>query len=203
MGKQGYHYDVKELFEQITKVVTDSNQKFFEETKINTKVIEDLDESNKYVKTLESMNKKEVFHSSLIRPIAKLLVPKNRSQFRLIDDPDSDNWKDYKMNGEKVTIYDDQLLFRDTVVVFTLKREILLLITDYDFNKTESPDAKQLIHFLDEMHFNIRATCKSNRDRTLIKKYYIKRSILASGLRTVFLSENPDELCDKLKLLLQ
>ena len=30
----------------------------------------------KYNKTLESMNKNEVVHSSLIRPIAKLLVPK-------------------------------------------------------------------------------------------------------------------------------
>ena len=35
------------------------------------------------------MNKNETIHPSLIRPIAKLLVPKNKSQFRLIDDPDS------------------------------------------------------------------------------------------------------------------
>ena len=59
------------------------------------------------------MNKNEVSHSSLIRPIAKLLVPKNKSQFTLVDDPDSHNWNDYKMNGEKVAIYDDKLLFRD------------------------------------------------------------------------------------------
>ena len=46
----------------------------------------------------------------MIRPIAKVLVPKNESQFRLLDDPGSDNWNDYKMNGEKVTLYDDKLL---------------------------------------------------------------------------------------------
>ena len=28
--------------------------------------------------------------------------------------------------------------------------------------ETDSPDAKQFISFLDEMHFNIRATGKSN-----------------------------------------
>ena len=91
------------------------------------------------------------------------------------------------MNGEKVTLYDYKLLFRDTVVVFTLKGDILSMITEYDFAKTESPDAKQLYDFSDKMHFNIRATGKNNRDRTLINNYYNKRSILASGLRTYFL----------------
>ena len=47
------------------------------------------------------MIKKEVFHSSLIRPIAKLLVPK-KSQFRLLDDSESDNWNGYIMPREKV-----------------------------------------------------------------------------------------------------
>ena len=170
LGKQGYRYDLKEIFEPITKPVTDGNRKLLEDTKSNTKAIENLDESNKYIRILESMNKKEVIHSTLIRPIAKPLVPKNKNQFRLLDDPDSDNWNDYKMNGEKVTLYDDKLHFGDTGVVFTLKAYILSMITDYDFNKTESPDAKQISIFLDEMHFNLLATGKSNRDRTLIIK---------------------------------
>ena len=75
LGKQGFHYDIKELFEPIRKTVTDTSQKLLEETKINTKAIENLDQSNKYVETLELMNKNEVIDSSLIRPIAKLLVP--------------------------------------------------------------------------------------------------------------------------------
>ena len=121
----------------------------------------------------------------------------------MLDDLDSDNWKDYNMNGKKVTLYDNKLLFRDTGVVFTLKGDLLSTITDYDFDKTESPDAKQIINSLDEMHFNIPATGKSKRDRTLRNNYHNRRSILASGLRTVFLSENPDELCYRIKLLLQ
>ena len=139
----------------------------------------------------------------MIRPVAKRLIPKNKNQFRLLDDPDSDNWNAYKMNGEKNTLYDDKLLFRDTSVLFTLKGGILSMITDYNFIKPESLDAKPKVNFLDEMRFNKRATCKSNIDRNLIKNYYNKRSILASGLETVFFSENPDELCDRIKLLLQ
>ena len=76
LGKQGYHYDMKEIFEPITKTVTESNQKLLEETKSKKRAIQNLDESNKYVKTLELMNRSEVIHSSLVRPIAKLLVSK-------------------------------------------------------------------------------------------------------------------------------
>ena len=62
--------------------------------------------------------------------------------------------------------------FRDTGVVFMLKGDILSMITDYDFNKTNSPDAKQIIKFLDEMHFDIHAKVKSSREKNLIKNYY-------------------------------
>ena len=41
------------------------------------------------------------------------------------------------------------------------------------------------------------------RDESLIKNYFNKGSILASGLRTIFLPDNPNELCDKTNLLLQ
>ena len=76
------------------------------------------------------------------------------------------------MNGEKVTLYDDKVLFRDTGVVFTLKGDVLSMITDYDFNKTHSLDANQIINFLDEMHFDIHAKDKSSRDKNIIKNYY-------------------------------
>ena len=205
LGKQGFHYDTKQLFEPITKTITDTNQKLLEETKYNTKAIENLDESNTYVKNLEIMNKDEIIHPNLIRPLARLLVPENESQFRLYDDPDSANWNDFIMHGEKVKIYDDKLLFRDTGVVFTLKDDLLSMITDYKFNKKKSPDAKQIINFLDEMHFDIHALGRpSTRDTNVINNYYNKRAILASGLqKVIFLSENPNELCDRLHLIIQ
>ena len=48
------------------------------------------------------MKENEVIHSSLNRPIANLLVPKNKNQFRLLDDPDSDNRTDYETKGKKL-----------------------------------------------------------------------------------------------------
>ena len=53
------------------------------------------------------------------------------------------------------------------------------------------------------MNFNIREKGnKSDRDKSIIRLLRSPR-IMASGVTTLFLSENPDELCDRLKLLLQ
>ena len=132
------------------------------------------------------MNKIEVIRSSFNRAIAKLLAPKNKSQFRLPDDLDSDNWNGYKMLSKAVTIYDDKLHFRETGV-FTLKGDNLSMITDYDFNKTDSIDTKQFNNFLDEKHFDIHAKCKCSTEKNLIINYPNKIAILASGLKTIFL----------------
>ena len=58
--------------------------------------------------------------------------------------------------------------------------------------------------FAKEMHFDQKAIGKkSTRDRTLI--YLLKSpAIMASGItKTIFLSSDPDELCYRIKLLLQ
>ena len=99
-----------------------------------------MDESNVLVKALELLNKNGVYHSSWIRPTAKLLVPKTKNQFRLLDGAESEYWNDYIMHGKKATIYDDNLNFRDTEAVFTLKGDSLAMITEYNFNKTDSLD---------------------------------------------------------------
>ena len=54
------------------------------------------------------------------------------------------------------------------------------------------------------MHFDLKTVGKkSTRDRTLIK-LLISPGIMASGVsKTMFLSSDPNELCDRLKLLLQ
>ena len=102
LDKQSFLVDNKQIFEPITKAVTDTSQQLVEETISTTKAIESLDESNFQVEVLELMNKIGVIESTLMRPIAKLLVPTNKNQFRSYDKPDSDNWKDYIMNGEKL-----------------------------------------------------------------------------------------------------
>ena len=138
------------------------------------------------------MNKTGVIHSTLIRPIAKFSVPENKSQFRLNKDPDSEYCNDFEMNGEKVRIYDDKLVFRNSGKNSTSRGDFLKFLTDYKFIKTASPDAKLFIDNMDGRHFDIHARGKSLRDKTLMNIYFNKRAIVASVLRTIFLSDNPD-----------
>ena len=98
------------------------------------------------------------------------------------------------------------LTFRDTGKVFELKEDLLKMITNNNFNVdlASLPDKKLFYDFAKEMHFDVRGQGrKSTRDRTLTKLHK-SPAIMASGVsKTIFLSSNPNEFCDMLKLLLQ
>ena len=158
-----------------------------------------MDDSNVQINALELRNKNGIFHSTLTRPITKHSLQTNRSQIRLDDDPDSNNSSDYVLNGEKVAIYDDKLVFKKNGKIFTLRGYVLKMITEYKFNTTESPDAKLIIDITDEMHFVTNSRGKSFRGRILTNNYFEKGAVLASGLTTIF-SETSNELCNILKL---
>ena len=76
------------------------------------------------------MNKNRVIDSILIWPIAKLLVPSHKSQFRLHDGSDSDNRNDYIKNRQKATIFDNKIDFKNSGKIFTLIGDALKMITD-------------------------------------------------------------------------
>ena len=83
--------------------------------------------------------------------------------------------------------------------------DLLEAITNYDFNiyRSNQQDRKLLYEFAKEMKFNIKGKGnKSDRDKSVIR--LLKSSpIMASGISTIFLPSDPNELCDKTKLLLQ
>ena len=55
-----------------------------------------------HVKALELLNKDAINDTSLIGPLAYLLVRQDKSQFRLHDGPDSANWNDYIITERKL-----------------------------------------------------------------------------------------------------
>ena len=98
------------------------------------------------------------------------------------------------------------LTFRDTGKVFQLKGDLLKMMTNNNFNVdlASLSDKKLKYDFAKELNFDLKAQGnKSTRDRTLIKLLK-SPAIMASGVsNTIFLSSDPDELCERLKLLLQ
>ena len=100
------------------------------------------------------------------------------------------------------------LSFRDTNKQFELKGDLLEMVTNSKFNVdlASLSDKKLLYDFAKEMHFDPKASGnKSTRDRKLIKLLNSSGLMVsASGVsKTLFLSSDPDELYDRLKLLLQ
>ena len=107
--------------------------------------------------------------------------------------------------GMPVTLFSSMLTFTDSNKSFKLDGDLLETKTNYDFNVSLSNPKNQKLayEFGKEMIFiNKQKGRKSDRDGTLIKLHK-SPAIMVSGVTTLFLSEIPDEVCDRLKLLLQ
>ena len=100
------------------------------------------------------------------------------------------------------------LTFRHTGKEFELKGELLKMISNksYNVNLASLQDKKLMYEFAKEMNFDTKAQGnKSTRDRTLTKILNSPRLMVSASRvsKTIFLSSDADELCERLKLLLQ
>ena len=185
---------IKDVSEEVTKTMTENSIK-------NNQALENLNN-----KLLELMNDRGILASYLMSPLSKITNPENTTQFKLVKDSNSNRVNDLKINKTiPITLYNNLLTFRDTGKEFELKRDLLKMITNKNYNVdlASLADKTLMYDFAKEMHFDIKAQGnKSSRDRTLIKLLK-SPAIIASGISTIFISSDPDELCNRLKLLLQ
>ena len=78
--------------------------------------------------------------------------------------------------------------------------------SNYKVDLASLADKKLMYDFAKEMNFDLKAVGKkSTTDRTLIKLLESSGLVVsASGVsKTIFLSSDPDKICDRMKLLLQ
>ena len=202
LGEQNFHEDSKKVIEPVTntiKNVSENISKTLTESSINNnKAIENLNE-----KVLESMNNKGLVDSSLLE-----VIKDSKGQFRLIKDPKSIKTNDFLINENiPVTIFNEMLTFRDTNKIFKLEGDLLEVMSNNKFNVDSSNQQNREIirEFAKEMKYN---TVK-NKGRPPVRHKSImillnQSPITASGFtKTIILSSNPDELCNRLRLLLQ
>ena len=205
LGKQNFHDNMKKLYEPLTDTIKNTSENITktitESSKENNLALENLNN-----KLLEIMNDRGILASYLMTPLSKITNSQNTTQFKLVKDSTSNRVNDLKRNKTiPITLYNNMLTFRDTGKEFELKGELLKTITNKNYNvNLASLKHKKLVYdFAKEKHFDTKAQGnKSTRDRTLIKLLN-SPGIMASGITTKFLSENADELCDRLRLLLQ
>ena len=208
LGEQNFHEDMKKVFEPVTKTLENTSEnltKAITETSIkNNLAIENINNN-----LLEIMKDRGILATYLMSPLSRITNPDNASQFKLVKDPSSNRVNDLKINKTiPITLYGNMLTFRDTNKQFELKGDLLEMITNSKFNVdlASLADKKLMYEFAKEMHFDQNAVGNNSiRDRKLIKLLKSPGLMVsASGVsKTIFLSSEPDELCERLKLLLQ
>ena len=207
-GKQNFHEDMKKVFEPITKSLEHTSQditKTITETSIkNNKAIEKLNN-----KLLEIMSDRGILATYLMSPLSKITNPENTSQFRLQKDHNSNRVNDLLMKNKiPITLYGNMLTFRDTNKQFELKGDLLEMITNKNYNVdiASLADKKLMYDFAKEMHFDQKAVGKKfTRDKTLIKLLKSPGLMVSASVvsKTIFLSSDLDELCNRIKLIIQ
>ena len=206
LSEQNFHEDMTKVFEPLTdtlKKTSENITKNIAENSINNnKAIENLNE-----KILELMNDKGLIASYLTTSLVEVFKKDNKSQFRLRKDPNSTKMKDFLIHGTiPVTIFSNMITFRDSNKTFRLEGDLLKVITNYKINADHSsPQDKKLIYeFAKEMNYDTKSTGRPKTRHTSIIKILESPAIMASGIsKTIFSSSDPDELCERLKLLLQ
>ena len=205
LGKRNFHEDMKKVFEPVTKNPKDVSD---EVTKTMTENSNDNNkaEENLNNKLLKILNDKGIIASYLLYPLSKITNPEISTQFGLGKDSSSKRVKDLlRHNPISVTLHNYLLTFRDTGKEFELRRDLLKKITNKNYNASLQ-DKKLMYDFAKQMNFDLKAQGrKSTRDITLLKLLKSPGLMVsASGIsKTNFLSSDPDELCDRIKLILQ
>ena len=208
LGKQNVHEDTKNVFEPVTKSIENTSQDITYTT-IKTSIKNNRALENLNSKLLEKIKDRSILESYFISPLFKKTNPENTTQFKLVKNSSSNRVNDLLLNNTiLITLHDNMLTFRETGRKFELKGDLLEMITNKNYNVdlTKLSDKKLLYDFAKEMNFDLKAIGKkSTRDRThkkLLKSPGLM--ISASGIsKTRFLSSDPNELCDRLNLLLQ
>ena len=206
LGEQNFHEDMKKVFEPMTdtlKKTSDNITKTITENSINNnKAIENLNE-----KILELMNERGLIASYLTTPLVEAFKKDNKSQFRLRKDPNSLKLNDFLIHGNiPVTIFSNMITFRDSNKTFRLEGDLLKVLTNYKFNVDHSSlqDKKLIYEFGKEMKYDIDSLGRPSVRHNSMIRLLGQPAIMASGFtKTIILSSDPNELCDRLKLLLQ
>ena len=208
LDEQNFHENKEKVFEPVTKSLENTSEnltKAITDSSIkNNQALENLNE-----KILEIMNDRGILATYLMSPLSRITNPENSSQFKLVKDSSSNRVNDLKINKTiPITLYGNMLTFRDTNKQFELRGDLLKMITNskYNVDLASLADKKLMYDFAKEMHFDQKAVGnKSIRDRKLIKLLKSPGLIVsASGVsKTILLSSDPNELCDRLRLLFQ
>ena len=134
LGKQNFHEVMKKVFEPVTKTFKDVSEDVTKPMMITSKE-NNLAIGNLNNKLLDIMNDRGILASYLMSPLSKITTPEKTSQFKLVEDSNSNRVNDLLIhNTIAITLYNNLLTFRDTGKEFEIKGDLLKMITNKNYN---------------------------------------------------------------------
>ena len=137
---------------------------------------------------------------------------KRTSQYKLLKRSNSIIVNDLLIHSTiPVTLHGNLLTIRDIGEIIELKRDFMETITSKNYNVDHSSllDKNLMYVFAKKLHFDVKAQSnKSTRDRSFIRllqspSIMVSVSGVSLSQKQFFLSSDPNELCNRLKLFLQ
>ena len=159
LGKQNFHKDMEKVFEPVTKSLENTSQDITK-TKTKSSIKNNQAIENLNNKRLETLNDRGILATYLMSPLSKITNPENSTQFKLVEDHNSDRVNDLLIrNTTPITLYNNMLTFRDTGKEFELKGDLLKKITNKNYNVdlASIQDKKLMYDFAKEMNFDTKA----------------------------------------------
>ena len=172
-------------------------------SKENNKALENLND-----KLLAIINDRGMISSSLLSPLSKITNAQNTIQFKLVKDSNSNRVNDLLIHNTITdTLCNNLLTFRDTSKEFELKKDLLKMLTNRNYNVgLASLSVEKFLHdCAKKNYFDVKAQGnKSTQSRTPIKLPKSPGLTISSSGNSnkIFLTSDPNEKCDRLKLLL-
>ena len=208
LGKQNFQETMKKVFEPVTKSIKDVSEEvtktLTETSNNNNKALENINS-----KLLEILKDRGILATHSMFPLSKITNPESTSQFKIVKDHNS-NRVNYLLKHNTIPniLHEKLLTSRDSGTLFELKGDFLKMITTktYNVDLASLSDRKLMYELAREMNFDLKEQSRIfTQNRTLIKLPKSPHVIVsASGTsNTKFLPSNRDELCHRLKLLLQ
>ena len=150
------------------------------------------------------MDDSGILASYLLSALSVITNFEHTSQYKLVKDLNSKRVNDLLINKTiPVTLHQSLLRFSDKV--FEIQGDLLKKITkkNYYVDPAKLPDKKFRNDFANELCFDEKALSKkTDRDKSPMRKIK-SHAIMACAISTRFLSSNLNELCDRLKSLVQ
>ena len=218
LGKQDFHYDMEEVFEPVTENQKRNQTKQQElsekqiqalrdstQTKTTTQAIGNqrraIEHSSdilnkKLQKSIKDANSNQA-DSSIVKTVSNLL--NTQSQFRL--EPVEGNPNLFIINPftnpQQVIIKGSTMTFQNGNTYYLNDPDLSIFITNTQHDKIKNLAVKY--NFLSGMNYDLNYRDKKSNRYNFIKS--MLQPQIGSGLNLVFLSSDPDELVDQLKLL--